>query len=346
MRNVFGTWSRGWVTVNSAKQSAWLPGHECVWKQNGVWNLDQSGTPVLLKPDHFHKIKGREVSFAQDYMKPFIQKMTAHIRSVKASWIGFMESEVNNYPPFWEEAADQNMVNVPHWYDGPLLYFKKYLSFVGFNEITQQVIFGKKKVDEAYVAQLAEVKCLTKERLGNIPILIGEFGIPFDLDKKKAFRNGDYRHHIKAMDRSMSTLESNLLNYTLWNYTPDNTNERGDLWNDEDLSIFSRDQQTDKTDLNSGGRALEAVIRPFPMAVAGEPLKSRFDPFTGTYKLEFIGDSKIKEPTKIFFPLFHYGGEVEIIVSDGSTEVDKKNQVLYFNPTNDGIHTLSLKPIN
>jgi len=24
--------------------------------------------------------------------------------------------------------------------------------------------------------------------------------------------------------------------YTLWNYTPDNTNLHGDLWNDEDLS--------------------------------------------------------------------------------------------------------------
>lgn len=343
IRNVVGTFQRGWVTLNAEKKSAWLPGRECVWKQNGVWNLDQSGNPVLLKPDHFHKVNGREVDFGRDYMKPFMQKMTANIRTVKADWIGFMESEVNNYPPYWEEAAELNMVNVPHWYDGPLLYFKKYVSFLGFNEITQEVVFGKKKVDAAYVAQLAEVRQHTRERLGNIPLLIGEFGIPFDLDKKKAFRTGDYRNHVKAMDRSMSTLEANLLNYTIWNYTSDNSNERGDLWNDEDLSIFCRDQQTDPSDINSGGRALEAVIRPFPIAIAGEPVRSRFDPFSGTYELEFIGDPEIKTPSEVFFPLFHYAGGAEITVSDGSTSIDKEKQILYYTPANAGNHTLTIK---
>ena len=345
IRNVIGTFQRGWVTLNTEKKSAWLPGRECVWKQNGVWDVDAEGNPVLLKPDHFHKINGHEVNFVQDYMKPFIQKMTANIRTVKAEWIGFMESEVNNYPPFWEEAAKLNLVNVPHWYDGPLLFFKKYVSFLGFNEITQQVIFGKKKVDEAYVAQLAEVKRLNQERLGNIPLLIGEFGIPFDLDKKKAFRSGVYSNHVKAMDRSMSTLEANLLNYTIWNYTSDNSNERGDLWNDEDLSIFCSDQQTDKPDLNSGGRALQAVIRPFPIALAGEPVKSCFNPFSGTYHLEFIGDNSITTPSEIFYPLYHYANGAEITVSDGTTKIDKEKQILVYSPGNLERHELMIKAI-
>jgi hypothetical protein len=343
VRNIIGTFQKGWVTVNAEKKSAWLPGRECVWKQNGVWDLDQEGNPVLLKPDYFHKLNGREVNFVQDYMKPFMQKMVANIRTVKPGWIGFIESEVNNHPPFWEEAAELNLVNVPHWYDGPLLFLKKFIPFIGFNEITQEVIIGKNKVDEAYVAQLAEAKRYTKERLGNIPLLIGEFGIPFDMEKKKAFHTGDYRNHVKAMDRSMSTLEANLLNYTLWNYTSDNSNERGDLWNDEDLSIFCHDQQTDKSDLNSGGRALQAVIRPFPMAVAGEPTKSRFDPFTATYTLEFIGDPQISQPTEIYYPQFHFGKGAEISVSDGTTRVDEKNQILFFSPGELKNHTITIK---
>jgi len=29
-----------------------------------------------------------------------------------------------------------------------------------------------------------------------------------------------------------------LLSFTLWNYTPQNSNARGDDWNDEDLSLW------------------------------------------------------------------------------------------------------------
>jgi len=221
---------------------------------------------------------------------------------------------------------------------------KTYLSFIGFNEITGEVLIGKKKVDQAYKAQLAEMKQLTKERLGNIPILIGEFGIPYDMDKKRAFRTGNYAAHVKAMQRSMSTLESNLLNYTIWNYTSDNSNERGDLWNDEDLSIFSRDQQTDKADINSGGRALQAVIRPFPLAVAGEPIESAFDPFSKTYRLEFSGDATIKEPTEIYYPLYHYPRAAEITLSDGSVNIDEKKHLLIYIPGELAIHTIQIKP--
>ena len=39
----------------------------------------------------------------------------------------------------------------------------------------------------------------------------------------------------------MTALEENFASFTLWNYTADNTNTHGDQWNDEDLSLFSRD---------------------------------------------------------------------------------------------------------
>ena len=343
-RTVLGTVNKGTVSINQEKRSAWLPGRECIWKQNGVWDLDEKGQPVLLKPDYFHKVNGREVDFVRDYLTPFINKMISAIRNVKQGWIGFIESEVNNYPPHWQEAADLNLVNVPHWYDGPLLYLKKYFPFIGFNEITGQVIFGRKNVEKAYQAQLAEIKQLTKERLGDIPTLIGEFGIPYDMENKKAYRNGKFQNHVKAMDRSMRMMEASLLNYTIWNYTADNTNARGDLWNDEDLSIFSRDQQTDMTDINSGGRALQAVIRPFPMALAGEPVVSNFNPQTSTYTLEFIGDPKITAPSEIFFPQWHYAKGAEIKISDGSYEIVADEQILRFFQGEATNHKIKITP--
>ncbi len=142
----------------------------------------------------------------------------------------------------------------------------------------------------------------------------------------------------------MRMMEANLLNYTIWNYTSDNTNARGDLWNDEDLSIFSRDQQTDKTDTNSGGRALQAVIRPFPTALAGEPVVSAFNPQTSTYTLEFIGDSNISAPSEIFYPRWHYAKGAEIMLSDGSYEIVADEQILRYFPGDATIHKIVISP--
>ena len=73
-----------------------------------------------------------------------------------------------------------------------------------------------------------------------------------------SFKSGDFTPQILALDRTMRALEANLLSFTLWTYAAGNSNKRGDLWNDEDLSLFSRDQQSagPDQDLNSGGRAL------------------------------------------------------------------------------------------
>ena len=342
-RDVFGTWNNGTVTLNLDKKSAWLPNHECIWKQNGVWNFDQNGEPVLLRPDYFASFNGKETNFVQDYLTPFMKKMIKAVRSIKKEWIVFIETETNNYPPDWNEAADENLVNAPHWYDGPLMFLKTYIPWIGYNEITGETTFGTKRVKKAYIAQLGDMRRRTKENLGNIPMLLGEFGIPFDLDHKKAFKTGDFSSHIKAINRCMEAVESNLLNYTIWNYSPDNNNAHGDLWNDEDLSIFSPDQRTDKDDLNSGGRALQAVIRPFPQVITGEPIISKFDPFTATYHLEFLGNPALNYPTEIFLPKYHYPDGVEVKISDGKYEIDPEKQLFRYYQGPAGQHNITLQ---
>ena len=75
--------------------------------------------------------------------------------------------------------------------------------------------------------------------MGDMPCLLGEFGLPFDLNRKKAYKTGDYSLHEKALSLYYDAIDENLLNSTIWNYTADNTHEEGDHWNGEDLSIVT-----------------------------------------------------------------------------------------------------------
>jgi len=176
--------------------------------------------------------------------------------------------------------------------------------------------------------------------------LIGEVGIAYDLDNKKAYQNGDFSAQINAFDRTLRALEKNMHHFTLWNYTADNTNTRGDMWNDEDLSIFSRDQQENPEDINSGGRALEAVIRPYPVAVAGEPLEIRFDIKRKIFEFRFRHDPAVSEPTEIFVPRYQYPNGCQVEVSDGEYELNMKEQILRYQHGSDVIeHRIYLRPL-
>ena len=136
-----------------------------------------------------------------------------------------------------------------------------------------KVAFGPGAVRRSLRAQLARLKEGATERAGGIPTLLAEFGIPFDFYRGRAYRTGDFRAQVKALDRSFTAIEDNLLGCTIWNYCADNTNARGDQWNGEDMSIWSRDQRVDAGGLDSGGRGLRAFVRPYPRAVAGEVVR-------------------------------------------------------------------------
>ncbi len=132
---------------------------------------------------------------------------------------------------------------------------------------------------------------------------------------------------------------------TLWNYTADNTNEHGDGWNDEDLSIFSRDQQTGPKDVNSGGRALPALVRPYARATAGAPLRMRFNLRTRRFEFAFRHDPQVDAPTEIFVPRYQYPRGFTATASDGTFEEKPDEQLLLYRHTKDrAVHTVRIQP--
>lgn len=340
-----GSKKTGSRLLNPGRQRAWLPNHDCIWRQHGVWELAGHGAARLLRPDYFSQVNGRPVNFNQDYVKPFINRFAQVIRAEHPQALIFVETNRRQPLPAWGPADAANIVSAPHWYDGTVLFTKKFNSWVGSDLHGGGLIYGPGRIRRAYAAQLHAFQQSALQDLRGAPTLIGETGIPFDLDDRKALLSGDFSSSLRAMQRSLRAMDDALASYTLWTYTPDNTNAHGDLWNDEDLSIFSRDQQTDPSDINSGGRALAAVVRPYARATAGQPLRMAFDDRSRKFLFEFRGDPACSAPTELFVPNYQYPHGCSVSLSDGRYELEPASQTLrYYPAAASGIHRIRLAP--
>ncbi len=143
----------------------------------------------------------------------------------------------------------------------------------------------------------------------------------------------------------MRALEANCTSFTLWNYTADNTNERGDLWNDEDLSLFSRDQQRGTSTPDDGGRALDAAVRPYAMAVPGEPLSMSFDIRSKTFRVPLpTAIRRFTAPAEFYVPASQYPGGAVIEAPGGEAHLE--GQLLTYLPKADiQVHTVRVRPV-
>jgi hypothetical protein len=331
--------------INSKKLKVWKDGAHDIWQVHKVWGYEH-GRPVLLKPDYFAMVNGHQVDFSADYWKPFAIKFTNAIHEIDKRWLIFAESAIMTKLPAMEKSETENFVNAGHWYDGVTLMSKKNMKLVNADVEKAAPIFGKKVIREYLQGYLGQLKNETKTSIGDHPTLIGEFGIPFDLDDRIGFTTGDFSEHEDALNRSLMAMESNLLNYTLWNYTPDNDNDHGDQWNGEDLSVFSLSQQKNRSDLNSGGRALATVIRPYPYKISGRPLLSFFNPDKVEYVLKFSNDTSMAAPTEIFVPRYHFEKGFEVFVTKGKLAFDRDRDLLLYFPEGSGDHEVVLKKTN
>ena len=325
---MMGARQNGTQKLNTGGVNVWREGYACVWQRNGVWDRDGTGKPRLLRPRHFAEANGRPIDFGRDYFLPFVRRYAEALRSADPELAIFVEPPVmSKLPPFEAEDA-VNVVHAAHWYDTITLFTKRYHSFFSVDFRTGKFVLGKNRVRRLFEGQLAQLKTESHDCLRGAPTLVGEFGVPFDLRDSQAYRTGDYARQTAALNASFAALEANLLSATLWNYTADNTNAHGDGWNGEDLSIFSRDQQTDPADLHSGSRAPRAFIRPYPIRTAGTPVKLYFDMPYRIFEFEFKHDPAVAEPTEFYIPNYRYEPEYTVEMSDGTTERDLVNQRL------------------
>lgn len=335
---------RVWLNMtNTKRERVWLPGYDCLWKQNGVWDVDSRGRPQLLRPEHFTRVRGKEFGFRRDYYPRFAARFADAIRQVDPDAMIFVQGEPGERAPILNVAELPNMVYAPHWYDGITLMVRRYMNHLGVDMLQRRIVLGSPAIQQSFAAQLNVFRHEAEHDLGGVPVALGEFGIPFDLHNKPLLRAADELLTTRALDRSFRALEANLMSGTIWNYSADNIHERGDSFNGEDMSIFSRSEQKDASDINSGGRALRAVVRPYPRATAGDPLKLRYDWLTHVFEFEFRHDPTLTAPTEIFVPHLPYCEGIKIEVSDGAYELGERRLIYRHDPAQP-THRIVIQP--
>lgn len=243
----------GWT-----RDPGWKLG-ECLWAQHGVWDPTKD---VLLRKDYFAKNpRTGEVldheKFTNTYYMDHYRLYRDTVRSQHPEAIMLCQPPVFEVPPTIKGTADDDpkMVYTPHFYDGITLMTKKWnrtwnVDVLGilrgrYLHPAFAIKVGETAIRNCFRDQMAAMKKECLDYMGKHPVLMSEFGIPYDMDEKNAYKTGDYSSQSAAMDANHYAVEgAELDGYTLWLYDAQNDHIRGDLWNGEDLSIFSLDDQT------------------------------------------------------------------------------------------------------
>ncbi|KIJ34283.1 glycoside hydrolase family 5 protein [Sphaerobolus stellatus SS14] len=370
------------VTINQEGKKVWREDGptkgQCLWEMHGVWGWDNDKNQgIALKENYFkkHPETGNKVDWYTDFYFPFLKRWEERIRAVSGvkDKILFVEAIPNEFcPRSWtEEHQLKNMVYAPHWYDLNALFQKSYGNLTANVQaiarglpIPFALYWGHASARNNFSLQIGNLAKESYISLGEKPVIIGECGIPMDMNEKEAFRSGNFKWQAKMMDAMITGLERSLLGFTLWNYNPDNVDDHGDSWNGENFSWFGMSHrrsarsfpklsslQSDpsgtaeffaqqNTALDDGGRILRAVVRPYPAKVAGIPKKWTYESNTG--QVDFTWEEPVTQEkslrsreTEIFFPSMLLENGRKIVVDglpSNAWTYDVGKQTLYVLP--------------
>jgi hypothetical protein len=303
-----------------APDALWVGDAKDIWRRFGVWDV-VSGVPKLLKPDYFARVAGKLPDY-DAYLKAFQLRYIKTVREVAPNALFFQELPLSGGLRDAAMALGQpNIVSEPHFYDVLALLSQHYTPDNTLDFTTGKMVTGAEAVRDTYVKGLMG-EMAEGLALGGVPTLIGEVGLAFNMNGKEAYRTGDFSAQEAEARLLFAALDRTMVSYTIWNYTPDNTNKTGDGWGVEDLSIYSLSHRTNPSDINSGGRALNAIVRPYPVATAGKPLSIDFDEKTKVFRYRFAAAPSISADTELFVPRYQYPNGFNVVATGAVARAD------------------------
>ena len=317
------------------------------------WGFEYANTFGLL---------GLNYGFEKNYMQPFYEKIGREIQKVDPDaiiWIepalgleffleqilGGGEGEGYFQLNLTRPVGIRQVVYAPHWY--PDIY-----PFPGFNMPPRQFTPAEQRY-RSYKPGIEGAIRRARKSLGNIPVVVGEFGTYYNFNGIENSESEDYAVSKEILDNFYEAFEDMFLSHMQWTWTRENSPETGEGWNSEDFSIV---------DWNLEPRGEEAYSRPHPNFISGKPVSLRFysyfhyfDPDKGI--VNPVGEFELKfesketdEPTEIFIPYnLYYPQGFYVWLSDGYAVYEHKGKYgfLYYYPTDDepGItHSIRIMP--
>ncbi len=315
---LLGIHSRGIARINSDGLNLFKDEYGCPWEREGVWKKVE-GEPVLQKADYFARYKNSPIHFADDFLKPFLKRFAETLREVNPNTLIFIEGVPEEGHPHWLPSDGDGYINAFHCYDGPTLFTKSFRPWFTMDVSTMRPVFGRKAVRAVYRNNVEKALDWTKNEMGGMPCLLGEFGLPFDLNGRRAYRTGAYHAQAEAADVYYDALDSLRAHSTIWNYAASNSHKHGDNWNEEDLSIWSIDDVVDSSE-DAGARGIDGWRRPYPIATAGRPLNFHWDRRCRHFEYSYIADPLVEAFTEIYAPSECFESTWRSIASPASDE--------------------------
>ncbi|KAF8750383.1 Cellulase (glycosyl hydrolase family 5) [Rhizoctonia solani] len=342
---------------------------KCIWEMHGVWGWDiKKSEPVPLREGYFKKNPdtGEDVEWHADFFYPFVRRWSARVHELTGNRkMVFLEAIRTS------KAFGSMSVNVQGLSRVRLLLLSGRVvdRFLG-NVCSESTLLGHSGARENYTLQIRNiVENARKSLSGSRPTIIGECGIPMDMNNGAGFAIEPYKWHLRMMDALMTALERNLVGFTLWNYNPCNDDAHGDSWNGENFSWFSQLRaapdlssaqslsQSNKA-LDTGARLLSVLVRPYPAKISGYPIKFSYEPSNGSFEFVFkaFDPSRNKSirsrETEIYLPTELTSGRKLIIDSEGSNlewSYNHERQTLFVVHSGEGVRTLRVSvdpPLN
>ncbi|SCU94730.1 LAME_0F08900g1_1 [Lachancea meyersii CBS 8951] len=387
---------------NWQRGSEWEPG-TCVWRLHGVWKRKGLRKPELLIADYFacDPATGAKVDlryFINTLFLEHYEKFRTKYRDHDKDSYLFLQPPTLQEPPRLKGTSliDEKTIYACHFYDGMSLMFKSWNKIYNVDTLgimrekysnpIFSVVLGENMIRKSFRKQLAQMKEEGKELLGgHVPVFFTEIGMPFDMDSKKAYQSGDFSSQVGALDALGYALEGGNLSYSLWCYCSQNSHEWGDCWNNEDFSIWSKDNvssvpaaraiQQSGSDSESdvissfstiphghvsgladseekhlcdydGIRALDAILRPYPVKICGNFVNAEFELSRQEYRLTINAEPRpdnASGATLIFLPKFHFPMGQTIIKTTSGTFLYDPNQQLLKWSHDSGQQSISLR---